>query len=260
MPYRKPVVKKRKGTKKAKAKMPTPVSKMTLKELMRKTPESFIDITRQNKIYTPLRFSFGVSLTGDTTNAYITQLVYAGNAFDPSGSVGARSPYLYDQLMALYTFCSVVRYRIAIDYIDLSTVDNVPYFVFIAVDPANTGGAEFIASPEDLLEHRDHIIRPAYSLLQSGQTTTAGGRRRLKLEFDIARALGSKPKSFLDNVDDLNFAYGKSTATNGTNLAGVRFGLLSQDGTALPATVTGRFTVKIRMLCRLIQPKDLGSS
>lgn len=262
MPYKRVYPKKKKtGTKKAKAKMPKPVSKMTNKELMRKTPEQFFDFSRMPKTFTPLRFSFGKTLAGDGATAYSYQGLNPLDAYDPSGSVGARQAYLYDQLMALYTRCAVVRYRISLDYMDLSSVSNVPYYVYIAVNPKLADTYDFVTSPEDLLEHRESRIRPAYSLLQAGQTSTAGGRRRIKLEFDLARACGLTPAQFEVVASDPASANYWSTTTSGPGTAvNLSFGLMRQDGTALPVTVTGRFTVKIRMLCKLQDRKDVGTS
>lgn len=252
---------KKKVTKKKVPKVvPKQPSKMTYKQLMRKTPEMYTDLVRLNRLFTPFRFSFQDGITGDNTNAYAADAISAVNCADPSAANGTRQPYLFDQLMAIYSYGHVKRFRITLDFMDNSTTTATAYYVYLIVD---SNLFNFSTNPvqtaDDLLESRERRIRPAYSLVQSGPLSTAGGRRRLKLEFDIHKAVGVKRSVWDAGENDIVNAY-RFNAASGSNYCPVWYGLVSADGTALPNTVGGRFTIKTRYLAKLYDPIDLGTS
>lgn len=252
--YRKKKTTKKKGPKH----VPKTPSKMTYKQLMKKTPESYTDLTRLKYIMTPLRFTYQDGIMGDGTNAFAGDVLTAVNCYDPSVGVGSGQPYLFDQWMTLYRFGHVKRVKFTIDYMDASTTEATAYYVYFVVDsdPQNfsTNPVQTVA---DLLESRERRIRPSYSLIQAGNRSTAGGRRRLKLEFDIPKALGIKRDAW--DADELAGTY-TFTGGAGTNYVSVWYGLLSVDGSPIPNTVGGRFTFKNRYLCKLFRPYDVGPS
>lgn len=259
MPATRRYYRKKKTTKKkARKHVPKTPSKMTYKQLMKKTPESYTDLTRLKYIMTPLRFTFLDGITGDGTHSFAGDAISAVNCFDPSGAVGSGQPYLFDQWMALYTYGHVKRVKFTIDYMDASTTEATAYYVYFVVD-SDIGNLTTnpIQSVADLLESRERRIRPSYSLVQAGNRSTAGGRRKLKLEFDIPKAVGVKRDAWDADELTLNYVFNAGT---GANYVSCWYGLISADGSPLPTTVGGRFTFKNRYLCKLFQPIDVGPS
>lgn len=259
MPATKRYYRKKKTTKKKAPKhVPKTPSKMTYKQLMKKTPEAYTDLTRLKYIMTPLRFTYQDGITGDATNAFAGDVISAVNVADPSAGSGTGQPYLFDQWMALYRIGHCKRVKFTVDYMDASTTEATAYYVYFVVDSEPTNfTTNPIQSVADLLESRERRIRPSYSLIQAGNRSTAGGRRRLKLEFDIPKALGIKRDAW--DADELAGGY-TFDGSGGNNYVACWYGLVSVDGAALPNTVGGRFTFKNRYLCKLFKPIDVGPS
>jgi len=258
MPAKRLYRKKRTTKKKSAKHVPKTPSKMTYKQLMKKTPESYTDLTRLKYLMTPLRFTYQDGITGDATNAYAGDVLSAVNCYDPSAGSGSGQPYLFDQLMALYSYGHVKRVKFSVDFMDASTTEATAYYVYLVVDSdPNNFSTNPIQTSADLLESRERRIRPSYSLVQAGNRSTAGGRRRLKVEFDIPKALGFKRDAW--DADELtgNWIF---AASGGNNYVAVWYGIVSVDGSALPNTVAGRFTFKNRYLCKLFRPVDVGAS
>lgn len=260
MPATKRYYRKKKTTKKKAPKhVPKTPSKMTYKQLMKKTPEAYTDLTRLKYIMTPLRFTYQDGITGDATNAFAGDVLTATNCYDPSVGSGTGQPYLFDEWMALYQYGHCKRVKFSVDFMDASTTEATAYYVYFVVDsdPGNFS-TNPIQTAADLLEDRERRIRPSYSLVQAGNRSTAGGRRRLKLEFDIPKALGYKRDAW--DADELPTGSYAFSASGGNNYVACWYGLVSVDGSALPNTVAGRFTFKNRYLCKLYRPYDLGPS
>lgn len=255
MPARRFYPRKKTTTKKKVHHVPKPPSKMTYKQLLKKTPESFTDLVRLKMLITPLRFTFDTELTGDATNAFAADVQSANQMTDPSKAVGAGQPYLWDVFyQGLYSNAYTKRAKITLDYIDASSSEATAYYVFLVVD---SNLINFTTCPvqtvEDLLESRERRIRPAYSLVQAGNRSTAGGRRRLKLEFDINKAYGVSKDAW-----DSNEAQQTTTAAYAS--VPVWYGIISVDGSPLPATVKGSFTFRNRYLVKFLDPLDMGPS
>lgn len=259
MPATKRYYRKKKTTKKKATKhVPKTPSKMTYKQLMKKTPEAYTDLTRLKYIMTPLRFTYQDGITGDGANAFAGDVISATNCYDPSAGSGSGQPYLFDQWMALYNYGHCKRVKFTVDYMDASTTEATAYYVYFVVDSNPTNfGTNPIQSVADLLESRERRIRPSYSLIQAGNRSTAGGRRRLKLEFDVPKAIGVKRDAWDSDELTQNFVFSSSS---GANYVACWYGLVSVDGAALPNTVGGRFTFKNRYLCKLFSPNDVGPS
>lgn len=251
---------KKKGATHHIAKQP---SKMTWKQLIKKTPESYTDLVRLKAVFTPLRYTFDTQIAGDGTHAYAEDVQSPMDMHDPSLAVGAGQPFLLDTFYTdaganpngLYANGMVKRARITLDYIDASTTEATAYYVFliVAANVSDTTNPP-ITTVDDLLESRERRIRPAYSLVQAGNRSTAGGRRRLKIEFDLHKALGLKK-----DVYDSGELDGTYNIDNGAGLD-VWYGLVSVDGSALPTTVKGNFTFRNRYLIKFFNPVDVGPS
>lgn len=225
---------------------------------MRKTPEGYTDLTRLKFIMTPLRFTYQDGITGDGANAFAGDVLSATNCYDPSAGSGSGQPYLFDQWMSLYNLGHCKRVKFSVDFMDSSTTEATAYYVYMVVDSDPTNfSTNPVQTVADLLENRERRVRPSYSLVQAGNRSTAGGRRRLKLEFDLPKALGYKKDAW--DADELTGTY-SFAASGGTNFVAVWYGLISVDGSALPNTVGGRFTFKNRYLCKLYRPIDVGAS
>lgn len=261
MPYKKRYpAKKKVGKKKAPAHVPKQPSKMSYKQLLRKTPEGFTDLNRLKVLHTVFRSNWFQTFTGTGAAAYVSQYTVPMDQYDPSGPVGIGQPYLFDQLMALYTYGHAKRIRLTFDFSDNSTTTATAYYVFAVADanPANTATAA-VQNVDDLLQQRDRRLRPAYSLVQSGTGSTAGGRRKLKLEFDMAKLLGYSKESW--NATEVGGAQSfQLTASPSTPLGTIWYGIVSQSSAAIPATVTATCTVRCKALVKLYKPVDMGPS
>lgn len=260
MPYvKKYPAKKKKGKKKVKP-SPKQPSKMSYKELMRKTPEAFTDLNRLKVLHTVFRSNWYIAFTGTGAAAYVTQYTQPMDQYDPSGAVGIGQPYLFDQLMALYQYGHAKRVRLTFDFSDNSTTTATAYYVFAVADasPSNVI-TPTIQNVDDLLQQRDRRIRPAYSLVQSGTGSSAGGRRKLKLEFDMAKLLGYSKESW--NATEVAGSQSFTlTASPGTPLGTIWYGIVSQSSAAIPATVSATCTVRCKTLVKLYRPYDMGPS
>lgn len=259
MPYKyrkakggKPPMKKKGKSKK----MTKPPSKSTFKQLMRRNPESFCDWTKNKYLYVPFVTSFRFNCVGDTVNQFRSNNVQANSAFKPDLSTSAQ-PLFWDQfttsLSGPWRQYRVERVQVKFDFIDESTVNTQPYYVFAVVSNSTT--AATITNYQDLLEGRDFGVRPAYSLVQSGPSMTAGGRRRLKLEFDVNKPLGLKKYEYQSRTEFIALC-----TASPTSIVTVTYGFVSADGTALPASVVSNINIRVKQLVRLIGRNDVGGS
>lgn len=255
--YRKARAGKAPMKKKVKSKKTTkPPSKNTFKQLMRRNPESFSDWTKNKYLYVPFVTAFRFSCSGDTVNQFRSNAITANSCFKPDASSSSQ-PYFWDQyttsLSGPWRQYRVERVQVKFDFIDESTINTQPYYVFAVV--SNSTSSAIISTYTDLLENRDFGVRPVYSLVQSGPSMTAGGRRRLKIEYDINKPLGLKKYEYQSRTEFIALC-----SASPTSQQVITYGIVSADGTALPASVVSNINVRVKQLTRLIGRNDVGSS
>lgn len=233
---------------------------MSFKQLIRKTPESFTNLNRMRTLWTVFTSNWVYNAVGGGALPYTAVATMPTNQYDPSGTVGIGQPYLYDQLMAIFQYGQAKRVRLTFDFIDNSTTTATAYYCFAVADadPSNVATST-IQNVDDLLQQRDRRIRPAYSLMQSGVGSTAGGRRKLKLEYDIHKLLGYTKEAWaaLEVTGTQSF---QLTGGPAAGLGSIWYGIVSQASGALPATVVANVTVKCKVLAKLYRPIDVGPS
>lgn len=258
MPYTK--YRKTKGgkymKKKYKKKGTKPPSKSTFKALMKRTPESFSDWTKNKFLVVPFVSSFRFTCSGSGTTFSRASNIQANDAFKPDLLTGAQ-PLFWDQFTTAgggpWRSYRVERVQVKFDFMDNSTT-NEQYYVF-AVVGNNTTTAATIANASDLLEGRDFGIRPAYSLVQGGIANTASGRRRLKIEFDINKPIGLKKSEY-----QARDSYVALCTTDPASILQICYGIVNSSNANLPATCISNINVRVKQLVKLIGRNDIGAS
>lgn len=254
--YRKTKTATKVNKKKYKKKGTKPPSKSTFKMLMKRNPESFSDWTKNKFLIVPFVSSFRFTCSGDGVNFYRSSNIQANSAFKPD-ILTANQPLFWDQFTTAATgpwrSYRVERVQVKFDFMDNSTT-NEQYYVF-AVVGNNTTTAAVVANNADLLEGRDFGARPVYSLVQGGLANTAGGRRRLKIEFDINKPLGYKKTEYQGRPE-----FQALCTASPASILSICYGIVNSSNAALPATCISNINVRVKQLVRLIGRNDIGAS